>query len=123
MQASRLQRYGPRPTRWRQPPSLVPRPVTDHEVRMARWFCALKYLTAGLAVAAWAQMTAAPALALDTTTSAFPLQVSADGRHIVDHAGKAFRINADAAWFMSSQGDAPEVDEYLDNRKLKGFNT
>jgi len=90
---------------------------------MARRFCALKYLAAGLAVAAWAQMTAAPALALDTTTSAFPLQVSADGRHIVDHAGKAFRINADAAWFMSSQGVAPEVDEYLDNRKLKGFNT
>jgi hypothetical protein len=63
------------------------------------------------------------ASSLDTTTSAYPLKVSTNGRYLVDQGGKPFRINSDAAWLMSVQAAMPDVDTYLANRKAKGFNT
>jgi Protein of unknown function (DUF4038)/Putative collagen-binding domain of a collagenase len=52
----------------------------------------------------------------------FPLRVAADGRHLVDERGRPWRIQADAAWLMSTQATPAEVDRYLETRRAQGFN-
>jgi hypothetical protein len=52
----------------------------------------------------------------------FPLAVSRDGRHLVDREGRPWRIQADAAWMLSSNATGPELDAYLDARRAQGFN-
>jgi hypothetical protein len=56
------------------------------------------------------------------TPAEFPLQVAADGRHLVDERGRPWRIQADAAWLMSTQATPGEVDRYLQTRRAQGFN-
>ena len=53
----------------------------------------------------------------------FPLRVSENGRYLVDKRGKPWRVQADAAWLMSSEATAPEVDTYLAKRRAQGFNS
>jgi hypothetical protein len=53
----------------------------------------------------------------------FPLEISADGRYLVDQRGEPWRIQADAAWLMSSVATPEEVDMYLDTRRSQGFNS
>ena len=53
----------------------------------------------------------------------FPLRVSEDGRYLVDKRGKPWRVQADAAWLMSSEATAPEVDTYLAKRRAQGFDS
>ena len=55
-------------------------------------------------------------------TAEFPLRVANDGRHVVDQRGRPWRIQADAAWLMSTQATPAEVDRYLDTRSAQGFN-
>jgi hypothetical protein len=52
----------------------------------------------------------------------FPLRVGADGRHLVDQQDRPWRIQADAAWLMSTQATPAEVDRYLETRSAQGFN-
>jgi hypothetical protein len=52
----------------------------------------------------------------------FPLEVSADGRYLVDQRSRPWRIQADAGWLMSTQATPDEVDEYLTTRRAQGFN-
>ena len=54
---------------------------------------------------------------------AFPLSVSSDGRYIVDSRGVPFRIQGDAAWSLISNLTYAEADQYLTDRKARGFNT
>jgi len=53
----------------------------------------------------------------------FPLRVSENGRYLVDKRGKPWRVQADAAWLMSSEATASEVDAYLAKRRAQGFNS
>ncbi len=53
----------------------------------------------------------------------YPLSVSDDGRYLVDQNGEPWRIQADAAWMMSSEATPEQVDQYLDTRKAQGFNS
>ena len=53
----------------------------------------------------------------------YPLRVHASGRYLVDQNGTPWRIQADAAWLMSSNATAAEVDTYLSTRRGQGFNS
>jgi hypothetical protein len=55
--------------------------------------------------------------------SAFPLEVSDDHRYLEDQNGRPWRVQADAAWLMSSEATPEQVDQYLDTRKAQGFNS
>lgn len=54
---------------------------------------------------------------------AYPLKVSANGRHLVRPDGTPFLINADTAWFVFDKLSVEEYDVYLDKRVAIGFNT
>jgi hypothetical protein len=58
-----------------------------------------------------------------TSTSMFPLQVASDGKHMIDAQGNNFVLQGEAAWSLIVQLTLPEVRQYLDDRKQKGFNT
>ena len=53
----------------------------------------------------------------------FPLKVSANGRYLVDHRGRPWRVQADAAWLMSSKATSANVNAYLAKRRAQGFNS
>ena len=53
----------------------------------------------------------------------YPLGVSEDGRYLVDQRGRPWRIQADAAWLMSSDATPEQVDDYLARRHAQGFNS
>lgn len=53
----------------------------------------------------------------------FPLHVVPGKRYLVDSNGKPFLIQGDAAWSLIAQLTRAQVDQYLDDRRLKGFNT
>ncbi|WP_210168910.1 DUF4038 domain-containing protein [Rhizobium sp. Root482] len=53
----------------------------------------------------------------------FPLTVSANGRHLIDAAGKPFLVSGDAAWSLIADLARDEIDLYLDSRSKLGFNT
>lgn len=53
----------------------------------------------------------------------YPLEVSKDGRYLVDQRGTPWRVQADAAWLLSSGATPAQVDEYLSIRSAQGFNS
>ena len=60
---------------------------------------------------------------LDPNTSAvFPLRVEPGKRYLVDAQGKPFLIHGDTAWSLIAQLTREEVDQYLEDRRQKGFN-
>ena len=54
---------------------------------------------------------------------AFPLSISGDGRYLVDRRGRPWRLQADAAWVMSTSATPGGVAAYLDTRRAQGFNS
>lgn len=54
--------------------------------------------------------------------AAFPLRVSPNGRFLVDGRGVPFRIHGEAAWSLVANLTPGEVDDYLEDRRRKGFN-
>jgi len=52
-----------------------------------------------------------------------PIEVSENGRYLVDHNGRPWMMAADTAWSIFSKLNAAEVSTYLDSRKSTGFNT
>lgn len=73
--------------------------------------------TAVLSMALWAA-AGTPARADD----ALRLRVSDNGRHLVDGNGEPFFWLGDTGWALFSSLDLAEADEYLENRRQKGFN-
>jgi hypothetical protein len=61
--------------------------------------------------------------AAQNTKPAYPLAVSPDRRYLVDGNGRPWRVQADAAWLMSSEGTPDQVDQYLTTRQSQGFNS
>jgi hypothetical protein len=55
--------------------------------------------------------------------SAPSLKVAKNGRHLVDGRDRPFLVVGDTAWSLIVQVPAPDVDRYLDNRHVKGFNS
>ncbi|MBI5771355.1 MAG: DUF4038 domain-containing protein [Verrucomicrobia bacterium] len=53
----------------------------------------------------------------------FPLRVSANGRHLIDAAGRPFLLHGDAAWSLLLQLTKEEAEDYLENRRQKGVNS
>ena len=53
----------------------------------------------------------------------FPLHVEAGKRHLVDAQGQPFFVHGESAWALIVQLTREEVDQYLEDRRLKGFNT
>lgn len=60
---------------------------------------------------------------LSSAEPAYPLKVSANKRYLVDQRNAPFLMQGDAAWSLIVAATNSEVDEYLKNRRQKGFNT
>jgi hypothetical protein len=56
-------------------------------------------------------------------SSLFPLRVEAGKRYLIDAHGNPFLIHGDSPWDLMVQLTREEVDQYLEDRRLKGFNT
>jgi hypothetical protein len=56
-------------------------------------------------------------------TGAFPLAIHSTGRYLKDANNNPWRIQADAAWLISSVATAAQIDTYVADRKAKGFNS
>ncbi len=51
----------------------------------------------------------------------FPLRVSDNGRYLTDAEGKPFFYQADTPWMLLFRLTLPEAEEYMADRKAKGF--
>ena len=58
-----------------------------------------------------------------TTGGRFPLHVEAGKRYLVDAQGNPFLLQGDAAWSLIVQLTNEQADQYLEDRRQKGFNT
>jgi len=54
--------------------------------------------------------------------AAFPLHVEGGTRYLIDANGKPFFLQGDAAWSLMVQLTRQQVDQYLEDRRQKGFN-
>ena len=52
----------------------------------------------------------------------FPLQVSPNGRYLVDSTGRPRFVHGDTAWSLLVGADRAGVEMYLDDRATRGFN-
>jgi hypothetical protein len=57
------------------------------------------------------------------TASVFPLRVEASKRYLVTAQGDPFLIHGDTPWTLITQLTRAEADQYLEDRRQKGFNT
>lgn len=57
-----------------------------------------------------------------SSDSHFPVRVSTNGRYLEDASGKPFMLHGDTAWSLMVQLSREETEEYLENRRQKGFN-
>jgi len=53
----------------------------------------------------------------------YPLRVGADHRHVLDQSGVPFLIHGDTPWSLISGLTREEAEQYLENRRQKGFNS
>lgn len=58
-----------------------------------------------------------------SASSPYPIRVGPDHRHVVDQAGAPFLIQGDAPWSLISGLTREDEEQYLENRRQKGFNT
>ena len=56
-------------------------------------------------------------------TSTFPLHVDSSKRYLVDAAGKPFLLHGDSAWSLIADLSTADAEQYLEDRRQKGFNT
>jgi hypothetical protein len=64
-----------------------------------------------------------PGVQAKTDDPQFPVRPSANGRYLVDAAGKPFLYHADTAWMLFLRLTPAEADEYFTVRKSQGFTT
>ena len=55
--------------------------------------------------------------------SAYPLKLSAGKHHVVDQNNVPVFIHGDSAWFLTEALNGADVDYYLSNRWVQGFNS
>lgn len=61
--------------------------------------------------------------ALHAAEPVFPLRISANNRYLVDQQNEPFLMQGDAPWSLIVAANEAEVNQYLNNRRQKGFNT
>jgi hypothetical protein len=64
----------------------------------------------------------ASASAQVTVLGVFPIRVGANKRYLVDAEGKPFLLQGDSAWDLITQLTQAEAEQYLEDRRQKGFN-
>jgi hypothetical protein len=74
-------------------------------------------------VAVYGGIAASATITAHTTGGIFPLHVEAGKRYLVDAKGNPFLLQGDAAWSLIAQLTNEEANQYLEDRRLKGFNT
>jgi hypothetical protein len=52
----------------------------------------------------------------------FPLRVEANKRYLIDAKGNPFLLQGDAGWELIAKLTSEEAEQYLEDRRLKGFN-
>jgi hypothetical protein len=57
----------------------------------------------------------------ESAAPAFPLKLSDNRRYLVDQRGRPFFFHADTAWQLPKRLKREEAQEYLDDRKRRGF--
>jgi hypothetical protein len=57
-----------------------------------------------------------------SSSGATPLSLSASGRYLVDQKHVPYLLQGDAAWSLIVAADDQEVEQYLKDRRDKGFN-
>lgn len=80
-------------------------------------------LGAALGLAAAGRAAAARAAAASPGGATFPLRVAAGQRYLEDAAGRPFLIHGNSAWSLIAQLRMEEAEEYLLDRRARGFNT
>jgi Protein of unknown function (DUF4038)/Putative collagen-binding domain of a collagenase len=73
-------------------------------------------------LAVGAMLLAGPVVRAQSGLS-YPLRISASGTYIVDQNNRPFFMNGDSGWSVISQLSTADATTYLENRRLKGFNT
>lgn len=58
----------------------------------------------------------------DTPDASGALQVSANGRYLVDMEGRPFLVTGDSAWSLFGEPTMAEIELYLQDRAARGFN-
>jgi hypothetical protein len=53
----------------------------------------------------------------------YPVRIGPDHRHLVDQSGQPFLIQGDSPWSIISGLTREEEEQYLENRRAKGFNS
>src|SRR5215510_671768 len=53
----------------------------------------------------------------------YPVKVGPSRRYLVDQQGTPFLLQGDAGWSLISGLSKEEAEQYLENRRQKGFNT
>ncbi|MEO7387371.1 MAG: DUF4038 domain-containing protein [Gammaproteobacteria bacterium] len=56
-------------------------------------------------------------------SSPFPVHVEAGKRYLITAQGQPFLMNGDTPWCLITQLTREEADQYLEDRRVKGFNT
>ena len=69
-----------------------------------------------------ASNTATVTVTAPPATTAFPLRVGADQRHLVDQNGKAFLVVGDTPWSIFTAITKADAEAYLEDRRQRGFN-
>jgi len=75
-----------------------------------------------LASAASAIALSAVVVTLAAPAVTFPLRVSANRQHLEDSTGAPFIVVGDTAWSLVAQLNETDIERYLDDRAVRGFN-
>jgi hypothetical protein len=65
---------------------------------------------------------AASSVSAEVDRGVFPLRVEVGKPYLIEASGRPFLLHGDAAWSLMVQPTRPEVDDYLDDRRRRGFN-
>ena len=68
-------------------------------------------------------LLACSAAALYATDSPYPLKIGPTHRYFVDQNNRPFLVQGDSAWSLLVAATKEEAEQYLENRRRKGFNT
>jgi hypothetical protein len=68
-------------------------------------------------------VTNEPTVTADVAATTFPLHEAPGTRYLIDAAGRPFLMQGDSAWSMIGELDHDEVNQYLADRRRRGFNT
>ena len=61
--------------------------------------------------------------ALHAADAAYPIKTSPNHRYFVDQNNRPFLMQGDSAWSLLVDATKAEAEQYLENRRRKGFNT